>query len=103
MFANKISALGGPIVAVCEMKIVPPLYWNYVHCAFAVLLVGDGWWVFDPTGVQFGPDWPLLSRFNDYVARTRSTIPSRQVYQGWRALGSNRTEERRERLDRSPF
>ena len=45
-------------------------YWHR-HCSLAVRLVDHSWWVFDPTGVQFGPDWPVLSPYDEYHIRAR--------------------------------
>ncbi|KAF2623146.1 hypothetical protein BU25DRAFT_462291 [Macroventuria anomochaeta] len=66
-----------PIIKIWEIKVVLPAYYCFRHCAFAIHLVGNGWWIFDPTRVQFDPDWPLLSPLNDFPARTRSNIPWR--------------------------
>ncbi|KAF1833850.1 hypothetical protein BDW02DRAFT_598686 [Decorospora gaudefroyi] len=38
-----------------------------VQCAF-LIMAQPGIYVFDPTGVQFGPDWPVLSRVETYRA-----------------------------------
>ena len=35
------------------------------HCAWAIITT-SGTYVFDPTGVQFGPDWALVSRWEEY-------------------------------------
>ncbi|KZM25755.1 hypothetical protein ST47_g3046 [Ascochyta rabiei] len=85
------STLGGPIVEILEIKIAPPAYWHFSHCAFAIHLVSDGWWVFDPTGVQFGPDWPLLSPLDHFLERTRSTHKLRQDCRRFRSLGTSRS------------
>ncbi|KAJ4364030.1 hypothetical protein N0V83_009485 [Neocucurbitaria cava] len=39
--------------------------YNDLHCAFLVIFHAGGLYVFDPTGIQFGPDWPLLSPFRE--------------------------------------
>ncbi|KAF9690631.1 hypothetical protein EKO04_011409 [Ascochyta lentis] len=94
------NSLGGPIIEIREMKIAPPTYWNFTHCVFAIHLVIHGWWVFDPTGVQFGPDWPLLSPYDEYFARTRSNHRSRQLLTRSRSLGTSRSLAH---LGRPPF
>jgi hypothetical protein len=67
------TAGGGVIRFVMEMTFNPPAYYHYEHCCFLVVLKNGIKWVFDPTGVQFGPEWPLLSPYDDYVARTQSS------------------------------
>ncbi|KAJ4350843.1 hypothetical protein N0V95_004396 [Ascochyta clinopodiicola] len=94
------STLGGPIIEIREIKIAPPAYWHFAHCVFAIHLVSDGWWVFDPTGVQFGPDWPLLLPLGDFLTRTRSTHECRQQVTRSRSLGTSRSLVR---LGRPPF
>jgi hypothetical protein len=88
------QAHGGPIISIWEMKIAPAMYWFYEHCAFAIHIVDDGWWVFDPTGVQFGPDWPLLSPLCDYIERTKSYSLRRQAQERFRILGTTREYQR---------
>lgn len=77
-------ARGGPILEIMELRIHTKAYYHYLHCAFAVRFLRDGWWVFDPTGVQFGPDWPLLSPLVEYLDRSRSGT----VY-SWHPLGTS--------------
>lgn len=40
---------------------------RFSHCAF-VIDTTNNTYVFDPTGVQFGPDWALVSHFHVYKA-----------------------------------
>ncbi|KAJ4991140.1 hypothetical protein SVAN01_03268 [Stagonosporopsis vannaccii] len=85
MLENRWSeSLGGPIREIRELKIMPSIYYWFRHCSFLVNLVGHGWWVFDPTGVQFGPDWPLLSPYNEYRLRARE----RPGLEPWMAIMS---------------
>ncbi len=80
---------GGPIRQIWEIKIVPTKYYYYQHCAFAVELAHDGWWVFDPTGVQFGPVWALLSPLDIYIARSESKDPARIAMRRSAPLGTS--------------
>ena len=51
------------------MKFYTLDYYGYWHCAFEIQLVSGGRYVFDPTGIQFGVEWPLLCRFKEYEER----------------------------------
>jgi hypothetical protein len=49
-----------------EIKITTPACWNFGnstfrHCAYLVTTTSGRQLVLDPTGVQFSPDWPLIS------------------------------------------
>ncbi|KAI8932442.1 hypothetical protein NX059_010628 [Plenodomus lindquistii] len=57
------------IKEILEMKFWAGKAYNYSHCAFILVLSDDLAVVFDPTGLQFGPDWPLLSTLRDYRQR----------------------------------
>ncbi|KAF1930427.1 uncharacterized protein M421DRAFT_3496 [Didymella exigua CBS 183.55] len=83
------SARGGPILEIREFKFATTLYHEFQHCAFAIKLSDNSWWVFDPTGIQFGPDWPLLSPLNHYCLRAESSLPVQRVSFRWRILGSS--------------
>lgn len=37
-----------------------------IHCAFVLKLRSGSYFVFDPTGCQFGPDWPLICPASRY-------------------------------------
>ncbi|CAO2649804.1 Nn.00g010960.m01.CDS01 [Neocucurbitaria sp. VM-36] len=41
--------------------------YDYLHCVFVIVLASGAVWVFDPTGVQFGPNWPLISPYYWYL------------------------------------
>jgi hypothetical protein len=43
-------------------------FYNYVHCAFIITMVNKQVFVFDPTGIQFGPDWAVLTTWEEYEA-----------------------------------
>jgi hypothetical protein len=43
-------------------------FYNYVHCAFRITLINEQVFVFDPTGIQFGPDWAVLTTWEEYEA-----------------------------------
>lgn len=73
-----ITVCGDVINNVEEMRFITPLYYHngIVHCAFLITLDDGSQWVYDPTGVQFGPQWPLLASFEDYCQRSlTSTLP----------------------------
>ena len=84
-------AVGGPIRFMFEMRINPPLYYSFRHCSFHVELQDGTKWVFDPTGVQFGPEWPLLSSFDDYLRRRSLS----NLYYQVQPLGHNAKRNRR--------
>lgn len=83
---TKYTDKGGFISHIMEMKFHPPAYYKYSHCCFLLVLKNGTEWVFDPTGVQFGPEWPLLSPYDDYMARTQS---SRYPFLQFQRLGTN--------------
>lgn len=89
LITNEFLARGGPIVEIREFKFQTTVYYVYLHCAFAIKLADNSWWVFDPTGVQFGPDWPLLSPLDDYLRHAESSLPDRRRSFRWRQLGFN--------------
>ena len=43
-------------------------WYNYAHCAY-IIKTKIGKFVFDPTGVQFGPGWPVFVLYQDYKHR----------------------------------
>jgi hypothetical protein len=55
-----------PVTEVYELKFLPDDYFWYRHCVFVTILESGAVYVFDPTGVQFGPTWPVLSKWADY-------------------------------------
>ncbi|KAF2124410.1 hypothetical protein P153DRAFT_301974 [Dothidotthia symphoricarpi CBS 119687] len=57
---------GRYILHVSEIKFCPQEYWHHQHCAFLVVLRSGAEYIIDPTGVQFGPDWPLLCPRREY-------------------------------------
>ncbi|KAF2996208.1 hypothetical protein E8E13_001935 [Curvularia kusanoi] len=76
---SSLPTLCGDIIDnVEEIRFKTPLYYNegIAHCAFLITLDDGSEWVYDPTGVQFGPQWPLLAPFEDYCKRSlTSTLP----------------------------
>jgi hypothetical protein len=46
---------------ISEVKFFPEDYYWYRHCVFEIELQSGVSYIFDLTGVQFGPEWPLLS------------------------------------------
>lgn len=72
-------ALGDPsnrelvndVLYVEEVEFGTGNYFWYDHNAFRVTMSSGERWVFDPTGVQFGPDWPLFARWEGYIAQRR--------------------------------
>jgi hypothetical protein len=87
MSLTRSLALGGSVLEVREFKFETTLYHVYMHCAFAIKLDDNSWWVFDPTGVQFGPDWPLLSPLDYYLRHAESSLLDRRRSFRWRLLG----------------
>ncbi|KAH7377410.1 hypothetical protein BKA66DRAFT_572206 [Pyrenochaeta sp. MPI-SDFR-AT-0127] len=53
------------ILAMYKVRFVTISPHDIWHCAFIIAL-NSGMYVFDPTGVQFGPDWPLVSEWGTY-------------------------------------
>ena len=43
--------------------------YKYWHCAFEIRLASGSRYVFDPTGIQFGVEWPLLCSFEEFERR----------------------------------
>ncbi|KAF3036135.1 hypothetical protein E8E11_004643 [Didymella keratinophila] len=86
--------LGGPIAKIQEFKFKTTLYYWYLHCAFAIKLVDNSGWVFAPTGVQFGPEWPLLSPLDYYLRHAESSLPFGDVH-CWQRLGVSTRRYRR--------
>ncbi|KAL5116338.1 hypothetical protein ACEQ8H_005796 [Pleosporales sp. CAS-2024a] len=52
-----------------EVKFVTNGKFRVVHCAFDILLNSGARYVVDPTGIQFGPHWPLVCPYDEYEAR----------------------------------
>ncbi|KAF2876027.1 hypothetical protein BDV95DRAFT_603403 [Massariosphaeria phaeospora] len=55
-----------PFVAAEEIEFYAGPVHGYMHSAFAIYGRNGKQWVFDPTGVQFGADWPLVMEMYDY-------------------------------------
>jgi hypothetical protein len=49
-----------------EIKFCTRAPYNITHCAFLVTLRTGIQYVVDPTGIQFGPRWPLVSAYRRY-------------------------------------
>jgi hypothetical protein len=88
--------VGRVIKGIQEMRIIPSEYYKYKHCSFIVELKNGTEYVFDPTGVQFGPEWSLLSPYDNYMGRVRSSTGTWQQVQ---RLGANAERSRRSRSD----
>lgn len=54
-----------PVKEVKEVDIRTNLWYNYQHSLFLVV-TGQTTYAFDPTGIQFGLDWPLLQDWTQY-------------------------------------
>lgn len=52
---------------VCEMEYLTRPFYGYRHWVF-VITTSEGDYVFDPTGVQFGPEWPRLRKYDQYMS-----------------------------------
>lgn len=63
--ANRDLEHGLKVFGVYKLRFATIPLHNIMHCAFIVALP-SGPYVFDPTGVQFGPDWPLISSYWTY-------------------------------------
>ena len=89
------SERGGPVLEIRELKVSTPDYYNNIlHCSFNVRTASDGWIIFDPTGVQFGPQWPLICALPKYLQGT----DNENHYSGFfeeSPLGTNRVSRRR--------
>jgi hypothetical protein len=51
------------------MKFNPEGRYVYCHCVFIVSLRNGNAYVIDPTGIQFGPEWPLVCRLLKYRSK----------------------------------
>jgi len=51
------------------MKFNPEDRYVYRHCIFVVTLKNGNSYVVDPTGIQFGPEWPLVCRLFEYASK----------------------------------
>ena len=76
------------IAHVNEIKFTPIEYYGYRHCAFLVLLASGAEYIFDPTGVQFGPQWPLICPRREYEQRFMDPNHEKRNYRQ-RELGEN--------------
>ncbi|KAH9862865.1 hypothetical protein J1614_010958 [Plenodomus biglobosus] len=65
------------IKSIREFKFWTGYDYVYVHCAFAIFCYDGTELVFDPTGIQFGPDWPLLSPLFEYQQKRFGAEPRR--------------------------
>jgi hypothetical protein len=73
---------GSPVKRISEIEFSTPRFYGYRHCAF-VLYTDHGTFVFDPTGAQFGPSWPVVTTFKKYGPRIR-------IWRSIEALGSRK-------------
>ncbi|CBX91320.1 hypothetical protein IAQ61_010683, partial [Plenodomus lingam] len=55
----------GRIREILELKFWTGPYYKFRHCAFIIMTDDEHHLVFDPTGIQFGLDWPLLSPLSE--------------------------------------
>lgn len=74
---------------ICEFKYNTGEWFEYLHCAFLIVLNSFCAYVFDPTGVQFGPDWPLLSSYDEYKAKRFAKHEVQEIERNFRPLGRN--------------
>lgn len=62
------------------------MYYGYKHCAYAVLLDSGKTYIVDPTGIQYGPEWPLVCEAVEYVRRFFAPYDNQLK---WDILGTN--------------
>jgi hypothetical protein len=62
-----------------EVNVSIPSPIGYKHSAFLITLRSGVQYVFDPTGPQFGADWPLLERWTRYRDRTFGMVVIRPL------------------------
>ncbi|KAF1952948.1 hypothetical protein CC80DRAFT_169239 [Byssothecium circinans] len=62
------------------------------HSVFLLRRRNQVVFIFDPTGVQFGPDWPVLCRFDEYRDRIKSEIKAFPLGDASRKLAGSSTE-----------
>jgi hypothetical protein len=70
------TALKIEIKQISEAKFLTAKYYNYQHCVHVVLLASGRVYVVDPTGIQFGPEWPLVCDLYEYGAILPSLVPA---------------------------
>ena len=70
--ANKLLSGPDQITQVSEIKV---LVWTVPiwHCAFAIRFASGAEVIYDPTGVQFAENWPLICDRQAYLARPEFT------------------------------
>lgn len=59
--ANKLQ-----IRSIWEPKLQLMDFYYSRHSVVVVLLASGAWYIVDPTGIQFGPEWPLVCRYEDH-------------------------------------
>ncbi|KAH6883336.1 hypothetical protein BKA58DRAFT_374923 [Alternaria rosae] len=57
-----------------ELKYYMGERFGYIHCAFKITLENNCVYVFDPTGIQFGPEWAVLTLWEEYVLDRQETL-----------------------------
>jgi hypothetical protein len=81
--------LDSPVEDVWEVRYTPYATDDRGHCnhsVFWVLLKAGPAYIFDPTGVQFGPEWAVLQEAGAYIARRVYKVEPEHV----RPLGTRR-------------
>ncbi|KAF2848470.1 hypothetical protein T440DRAFT_519899 [Plenodomus tracheiphilus IPT5] len=72
-----------------EVRFWPGKYYGVTHCVFVIRLSDRRRFVFDPTGLQFGLDWQLLTPYDEYYQRrVHPYIGEREVEEGF--VGRNK-------------
>jgi hypothetical protein len=73
--------------------------YNITHCAFLVTLQSGQEYVVDPTGIQFGPSWPLVCSYEHYQAHRmhpdhrKRNIRLRKLGRNWEVHTRGKPEE----------
>jgi hypothetical protein len=83
VIANRVN-----ISNVLEMKFNTPPYYGYRHCVYLIELESSARYIFDPTGIQFGPQWPLLCVYDEYEQYFMHPITALRSMR-FRPLGTN--------------
>ncbi|KAJ4299971.1 hypothetical protein N0V90_005219 [Kalmusia sp. IMI 367209] len=65
LFVELSSRPSRPLVTIQELRFATSPFWNSEHYVF-VITTPKASYVFDPTGIQFGPDWPLVQEYEKY-------------------------------------
>ncbi|EAT92026.1 hypothetical protein HBI56_007610 [Parastagonospora nodorum] len=58
-----------------KMMFNPEDHYGFRHCVFVVLLHSGHRYVVDPTGFQFGPQWPLVCPLEEYTSGFMHQFP----------------------------